>query len=97
MSRMTRREQKVSLAQLLFSEDDDCDDKGPSEVYVEQLEEEEDLATVKHRMDRLAQAKAALRLSLLLREAACASLSLSELCKRILTLKGKNGAEDALR
>ncbi|KAL3788749.1 hypothetical protein HJC23_012305 [Cyclotella cryptica] len=100
MAKMTRREQKVSLAQLLFSEDDDCDDKGPSEVYIEQHraeDEDEDVATLKHRSDRLAQARAALRLSLLLREPACASLSLSELCKRKLTMSGKNGAEEALR
>jgi hypothetical protein len=56
-----------------------------------------DEKTVKHRQTRLAQAKAALRLSLLLRESACASLSLSELCKRQLALKGKSGAEEALR
>lgn len=97
MAKMTRREQKVSLAQLLFSEDDDCEDKGPSEVYVEQNLVDEDEATMKHRADRLAQARAALRLSLLLREPACASLSLSELCKRKLTQAGKDGAEEALR
>jgi hypothetical protein len=96
MAKMTRREQKVSLAQLLFSEDDDCEDKGPSEVYVEQTGEE-DKATLRHRADRLAQARAALRLSLLLREPACASLSLSELCKRKLTQAGRDGAVDALR
>lgn len=97
MAKMTRREQKVSLAQLLFSEDDDCEDKGPSEVYVEQNLVDEDEGTMKHRADRLAQARAALRLSLLLREPACASLSLSELCKRKLTQAGKDGAEEALR
>lgn len=97
MANMNRREQKVSLAQLLFSEDDDCEDKGPSEVYVEQVDGEEDAATVKHRKDRLAQARAALRLSLLLREAACTSLSLSELCKRRLTFSGKAGAGEAFR
>jgi len=97
MAKMTRREQKVSLAQLLFSEDDDCEDKGPSEVYIDQVDGEEDAATMKHRADRLAQAKAALRLSLLLREPACTSLSLSELCKRKLTFSGKKGATDALR
>ena len=97
MAKMTRREQKVSLAQLLFSEDDDCEDKGPSEVYIEQVAADEDEATMKHRADRLAQARAALRLSLLLREPACASLSLSELCKRKLTQAGKAGAEEALR
>lgn len=97
MAKMTRREQKVSLAQLLFSEDDDCEDKGPSEVYFEQVDGEEDAATMKHRADRLSQARAALRLSLLLRESACTSLSLSELCKRKLTFSGKAGAVDALR
>jgi len=97
MANMTRREQKVSLAQLLFSEDDDCEDKGPSEVYVEQVDGEEDAATIKHRAERLSQARAALRLSLLLRESACTSLSLSELCKRKLTFSGKAGAIDALR
>jgi hypothetical protein len=97
MAKMTRREQKVSLAQLLFSEDDDCEDKGPSEVYIDQVDGDEDSATVKHRADRLSQARAALRLSLLLRESACTSLSLSELCKRKLTFAGKKGAEEALR
>jgi len=97
MAKMTRREQKVSLAQLLFSEDDDSEDKGPSEVYVDQVDGEEDAATMKQREDRLAQAKAALRLSLLLREAACTSLSLAELCKRRLAFSGKQGAEEALR
>merc|ERR1712071_92479 len=63
----------------------------------DQVDGEEDVATVKHRADRLAQAKAALRLSLLLREPACTSLSLSELCKRKLTFSGKKGAGEALR
>jgi len=97
MGKMTRREQKVNLAQLLFSEDEDSEDKGPSEVYVDQVDGEEDAATIKLRTDRLMQAKSALRLSLLLREPACASLSLTELCKRKLALYGKKGAEDALR
>lgn len=97
MGRMSRREQKVSLAQLLFSEADESEDKGPSEVYVEQIDGGEDKATMKHRAERLQQARAALRMSLMLREAACTSLSLSELCKRKLTFSGKAGAEDALR
>jgi len=97
MAKMTRREQKVSLAQLLFSEDDDCEDKGPSEVWNDVVLDDEDEATMRHRADRLAQARAALRLSLLLREPACASLSLSELCKRKLTESGKKGADEALR
>lgn len=97
MAKMTRREQKVSLAQLLFSEDDDSEDKGPSEVYVDQVDGEEDAATLKQREERLSQAKAALRLSLLLRESACTSLSLAELCKRRLAQSGKSGAKEALR
>jgi len=97
MAKMSRREQKVSLAQLLFSEDEEAEDRGPSEVFMDNADGEEDEKTRKHRATRLAQAKAALRLSLLLREAACASLSLSELCKRQLSLKGKGGAEEALR
>jgi len=97
MAKMSRREQKVSLAQLLFSEDEEAEDRGPSEVFMDNADDEEDEMTKKHRATRLAQAKAALRLSLLLREAACASLSLSELCKRQLALKGKAGAEEALR
>jgi len=94
---MARREQKVSLAQLLFSEDDEAEDKGPSEVFMESKADEDDEGVLKHRRERLSQARAALRLSLLLREPACTSLSLSELCKRRLALSGKEGAEEALR
>lgn len=97
MAKMSRREQKVSLAQILFAEDDDTEDRGPSEVFTDVVDGEDDEKTIKHRETRLAQAKAALRLSLLLREASCASLSLSEICKRLLSLKGKAGAEVALR
>jgi len=97
MAKMSRREQKVSLAQLLFSEDQEAEDKGPSEVYVDTAELDDDKETIQHRQARLGQAKAALRLSLVLREGACAALSLAELCKRLLALKGKAGAEDALR
>jgi len=97
MAQMTRREQKVSLAQLLFSEDDDSEDKGPSEVYVDNVDGEEDEQTVKIRAARLSQARAALRMSLLLREGACASLSLAEICKRKLAYSGKAGADEALR
>ena len=97
MGKMSRREQKVSLAQLLFSETEDSADKGPSEVYVEQVDGGEDKRTMKHRSERVKQARAALRMSLMLREAACTSLSLSELCKRKLALSGKAGANEALR
>lgn len=99
MAAMTRREQKVSLAQILFSEDDDTEDKGPSEVYrdTEGIDGDEDKEVIQLRSMRLEQAKAALRLSMLLREPACACLSLSELCKRRLAYEGKAGAEVALR
>ena len=40
---------------------------------MEQVDGEEDAVTVKHRSDRLQQVRAALRLSLLLRESACTS------------------------
>lgn len=96
MAKLTRRDQKVQLAQLLFSEGQDGDDKGPSEVYVESVGEE-DAETIKLRQDRVYQARGALRMSLMLREAACACLSLSELCKRELLLHGKAGATKALR
>lgn len=97
MAQMNRRDQKVSLAQLLFSEDEGNEDKGPSEVYVENTVDDDDPQTMKNRIERLSQARAALRLSLLLREPSCASLSLTEICKRKLTLSGKAGAEEALR
>jgi hypothetical protein len=96
LSNLTRRDQKVQLAQLLFSEGQDGDDTGPSEVYVES-NGDDDADTIKLREARVAQARSALRLSLVLREAACACLSLSELCKRELLLHGKAGAENALR
>lgn len=92
-----RRDQKIHLAQLLFSDDVDADEKSPSEVYVDQVDGEEDAATLKKRRERLTSARGALTLSILLREPACVSLSLAEICKRRLALFGKAGAEDALR
>lgn len=97
MARLDRREQKVQLAQLLFSEAEDTEERSPSEVYVDQVDGQEDQATLQHRTQRLRDAKYALNLSILLREPACASLSLAEICKRRLTLEGKAGAEDSLR
>lgn len=97
LARLDRRDQKVHLAQLLFSEEDDSEEKGPSEIYVDQVDGHEDQATLRHRMERLTNARAALTLSILLREPACAAISLAEICKRRLTLLGKAGAEDALR
>lgn len=98
MANMPRRDQKIRLAKLLFDEEDE-QEKGtsPSEVYKETIDGQEDEATLKQRLERLTSAKFALRLSSVLREAACASLSLSEISKRYLALKGKEGAEDAVR
>jgi hypothetical protein len=92
-----RRQQKVALAQLLFSEADDSEEKSPSEVYQDVVDGLEDQATIAHRQERLQEAKTALRLSLLLREAPCMSVSLAEICKRQMVLKGKPAAEAALR
>ena len=97
MQKTSRREQKVSLAQLILSEDDADEDHGPSEVFSDNIDDEDDPAVIKYRTDRLAQARAALILNLLLREPACTSLSLSELCKRKLILEEKKGAEEDLR
>jgi len=94
MSDLPRRDQKVSLAQLLFSEEEEAD-KGPSEVYIESVDVDPDVE--KKREERLTQSRAALRLSLLLREPSCLCISLSELSKRRLAYYGKEGAEDALR
>jgi hypothetical protein len=94
-----RRDQKVRLARLLFSTDDDetAEESNPSEVYVDSVDGKEDEETTKHRKDRLNAAKFALRLSHVLREPACASLSLSEISKRYLSCYGKEQAEAALR
>jgi hypothetical protein len=100
MANLPRREQKIRLAKLLFSDDDDDElekDSSPSEVYKDMVDGQEDEETLKKRKERLNSAKYALKLSSVLREAACASLSLSEISKRYLALKGKEGALDALR
>ena len=94
---LTRRDQKIRLAKLLFSEDEHDEDKNPSEVWIDSVDGNDDAATKKHRTDRLNSARMALRLSSVLREPACASLSLSEISKRRLAVFGKEGAEDALR
>eukprot|EP00590_Aulacoseira_subarctica_P011576 CAMPEP_0172420070 /NCGR_PEP_ID=MMETSP1064-20121228/6460_1 /TAXON_ID=202472 /ORGANISM="Aulacoseira subarctica , Strain CCAP 1002/5" /LENGTH=414 /DNA_ID=CAMNT_0013159841 /DNA_START=103 /DNA_END=1347 /DNA_ORIENTATION=- len=97
MATMSRRDQKVQLAQLLFSDDDGGDDKTPSEVYSDQNLGDDDPAAIEVRKERLSQARAALRLSMLLGEPASAAVSLVEICKRNLLLKGKSGAEDSMR
>ncbi len=97
LANLSRRDQKVKLARLLFSEEEHEEDKNPSEVYVDLVDGEEDEATMARRAERLNGARAALRLSTVLREPACASLSLSEISKRRLALYGKKGADAALR
>lgn len=92
---MTRRDQKVSLAQILFADEDE-NQQGLSEVYNVEWSPG-DAVTREHRAHRLARARAGLRLSVLLQEPIAASLSLSELCKRKLAQAGGEGAEEALR
>lgn len=97
LAAMTRREQKIKLAKLLFSEDENEEDKNPSEVWMDNVDGNEDAITKRHRAERLGSARMALSLSSVLREPACASLSLSEISKRRLAYFGKEGGEDALR
>lgn len=98
MADLSRRDQKIRLAKLLFSEEgEDEDESDPCEVYMDNVDGTEDDETKKLRLDRLNSAKFALRLSSVLREPACASLSLAEISKRYLTCYGKEYAEAALR
>jgi len=98
LASLPRREQKIKLAKLLFSDEENEDEKTPSEVWQDSVDPtEEDPATMKSRRERLASARMALSLSSVLREPACASLSLSEISKRRLACFGKEGGEDALR
>jgi tetratricopeptide (TPR) repeat protein len=100
LANLPRREQKIKLAKLLFSDEENDEDKTPSEVWtdsVDPLDDDDDFETKKSRKDRLASARMALSLSSVLREPACASLSLSEISKRRLACFGKVGGEDALR
>lgn len=101
MAALPRRDQKIRLAKLLFSDEEDGEQEGeessPSEVYVEKVDDQEDANTKQRRLERLKSAKFALRLSTVLSEPACASLSLSEISKRYLNCFGKEKAMDALR
>jgi hypothetical protein len=92
---VNRREQKIQLAHTLFTEDDAEDvHSTASEVYLEKkMDEEEDEATKKMLYERLRAAKFALKLSTVMREPACAALSLAEISKRYLNCYGKAGAE----
>ena len=101
LASLPRRDQKIKLARMLFGDDkpeDKAEASNPSEVYKEFIVDgSEDAAVMERQMERLKSAKYGLRLSALLREAACAALSLSEISKRYLSAKGKAGAEDAYR
>jgi len=100
LAHLPRREQKIKLAKLLFSDEENDEDKTPSEVWTDSVDpddDDDDFETKKSRKDRLASARMALSLSSVLREPACASLSLSEISKRRLACFGKAGGEDALR
>jgi len=94
MSSLGRRDQKIRLAKLLFSDEED-ETETSSEVYVEQRNVSDPPPA--RRLERLNTAKQALRWSAILREPACCSLSLSELSKRYLLCYGKKGGEHALR
>lgn len=94
---LPRRDQKIKLAKLLFSDEETDDDKNPSEVWMDTVDGDEDPVAKKLRQERLGSARMALSLSSVLREPACASLSLSEISKRRLVLFGREGAADALR
>lgn len=102
MGSMARRDQKVHLATLLFSDgeagkvDEDEDNVNPSEIYRENLDRG-DAELQKRREDRLKTSKKSLKLSNYLREPACAAISLTEISKRVLIVYGKEKADVALR
>eukprot|EP00815_Leptocylindrus_aporus_P006383 CAMPEP_0116059822 /NCGR_PEP_ID=MMETSP0322-20121206/6035_1 /TAXON_ID=163516 /ORGANISM="Leptocylindrus danicus var. apora, Strain B651" /LENGTH=418 /DNA_ID=CAMNT_0003544297 /DNA_START=45 /DNA_END=1301 /DNA_ORIENTATION=+ len=95
MAKYSRRDQKVQLAQVLFG--DDPDSSHTEEIYSPPLKGDEDPAVIKQITKNLATAKEALKLSIILEEPACMAMSLVEIAKRILTLKDKEGADDAIR
>lgn len=101
LGQLTRRDQKVHLATLLFSDgdvklEDDEDSASSSEVYQDTFGQDDEQLR-KRREERLRTCKQALRFSMLLREPACAAVALTEISKRILLLHGRKGGEDALR
>ncbi|GKY95597.1 hypothetical protein MPSEU_000521000 [Mayamaea pseudoterrestris] len=101
LAQLSRRDQKVQLATLLFSDgdvnaDDDEDSDTPCEVYVDTTDQGDD-DKKQRRMARLAKAKQSLKLSFYLSEPACAAMSLTEISKRTLLCYGKEGAEAAFR
>lgn len=97
---LSRKEQKVELAKLLFHEEGDeeiiQDPYKSIEVYNERVEEL-DAENKKKYTELLRTAKSALYGSIVLKEPACIALCLSKVCERYLQLYGKEGAEDAVR
>jgi tetratricopeptide (TPR) repeat protein len=96
LAKMSRREQKVQLAQVLFG-DDPTDSSNSEEIYTPPIPGDEDPLVLRQIMKALATAKEALKLSIILEEPACMAMSLVEIAKRILLLKDKEGADDSLR
>ena len=98
--RLSRKEQKIELAKMLFHEEGDeeiiQDPYKSVEVYSERVEEL-DANTKKKYMSLLRSAKYALECAIVLREPACVALCLSKVCERYLQVFGKEGAEDAVR
>lgn len=89
---MSRRDQKVHLAQLIFT-----DDQTPGEVFSDQSLNVDDPAELAVRHEELSEARAALRLSMVLGDYPAVSVALIEISKRNLLAKGKGGAEDSMR
>jgi hypothetical protein len=112
-SHKSRRDQKMHLAQVLFSDDNTAgvtkgsyyptdDNSMNCEIYVDHdyvnsKENDNDLEAKQHRYQRLQSAKDCLKLSLQLKEASCVSMALSEISKRYLNAYGKTYAPQALR
>lgn len=88
----SRRDQKVQLATLLFT-----DDATPGEVFSEQSLHVDDPAELAVRQDQLSEARAALRLGMVLGDYPAVSVGLIEISKRNLLVNGKGGAEDSMR
>jgi hypothetical protein len=101
LAQLPRRDQKVQLATLLFSDgdvrgDEDEDSDTPSEVYTDTTDIDDEEKKMR-RKERLGKAKQSLKLSFYLGEPACAAMSLAEISKRTLLCFGKEGAEAAFR
>lgn len=100
LAQLSRRDQKVHLAKILFSDEEAQEEEemvhNPAEIYQDQTMPLEE-ATRQQRYQRLKAAKSALNLSQLLGEPACLAIALAEISKRTLLLYGKEKADVALR